>query len=981
MASYLDYFVFSEISPLSLRSRKRLRAKCSTAPSLLVYLISSFLFGQFAFAQPASVDGQVRHRSSAPIAGATVTFQAPGEPLRRTHTNKTGVYSIHNLAPDSYSVLVEARGFQAYELHSFKVTGARNMRLDVKLDLAPVKQEIVVSSGEKPLSVETESSASSIRLRGVGLLGLPDDLNDFAAAVQALAGPSALGPYDPQLFINGFLSNQMPPKETISEIRINENPFSAENDRPATNIIEALTKTGGKQLHGEGYFNYDAGWWDTANPFTRPLPPNSSELYGGNVAGPLGTRASFFVSLERNSLDLKNAVSATVLNSSFQPVPFGAQVPDPEGRLLISPQMDLTLNKTNTMMVRYSSSGYSLPNEGVGAAFLPQSGYRTSTREQTAQVTETAVLSSQSVDETKLQFLQTHLASKASVLTPAIAVDQAFTSGSSPSALNSLRQNQWELQNNLSNVLGHHTLRVGIRMRGEADTESLDKNRIGTFSFSQGTGPALGPGNLPLVNSQGALTTIPLTGLERYRRTVLFEQQGLSPSVIRLLGGGASSFSQDTGDPRANVRQYDTGVYLQDDWHIRPNLLLGAGIRYENQTNLHDLSNVGPRFSFAWAPFKAVKDPHTVIRGGVGVFYDRLDATLVLLTRHSQHPRWHNTTYDPSLLDLFPLAPSPSSLAGYAQPADTLQMGSNVKAPITLQETLSVEQQLPYKARVSVSFTEARTFRDLLLIDTAPFQQGSPRSLTLDSSGRLTERQLKVEVSNRFSKRVNLTSDYVLTGANSDTDGTTNPAANPNNLAFELGRSAKDIRHNFTLTGSLDGPWGLRLSPFVVASSSRPFNIITGQYQDADIPFTGRPVLAADPTQPDVIVTRYGAFQLNPQPGQPVIARNFGRGPAFFSASVRLSKTFSFGEPAEGDQTAKDAAAANEHHRTLVVSAEAINLTNHLNPGVPEGNLSSPQFGQASSLAPGFNFGGGAVVYPKQLEANRRLEVQLRFTF
>jgi hypothetical protein len=112
-----------------------------------------------------------------------------------------------------------------------------------------------------------------------------------------------------------------------------------------------------------------------------------------------------------------------------------------------------------------------------------------------------------------------------------------------------------------------------------------------------------------------------------------------------------------------------------------------------------------------------------------------------------------------------------------------------------------------------------------------------------------------------------------------------------------------------------------------------------------------------------------------------VIARNFGQGPAFFSASVRLSKTFAFGAPSEAAQTNDKGSTKEEHHYSLVVSAQAINITNHLNAGVPEGSLSSPQFGQASALAPGFNFGGGEAVYPKQLQANRRLELQLRFVF
>ena len=952
--------------------------------ALLMLVVLSAVSPLLAQGRTTFVEGQIRDKTNTPIAGATVTFQSSDTSLRRTRTNRMGAYSFRNLPPGLYSVRVEARGFQMYELLSFRVAGSRNIPLNFMLDLAPVKQQIVVSSGEKPLSIETESSASTIALQGAGLAGLPDDPSDFAAAIQALAGPSALGPTDPQVFVNGFILNRMPPKETIREIRINDNPFSAENDRPAPDSIEVTTKAGGQQVHGEGYLNWDAGWWNTPNPFTRPLPPNPSQLYGGNLAGPVGGRGSFFVSLERTRIDFQSAVNATVLNASLRPVPLVENVPDFEKRLLFSPQLDFTLNKTNTLMVRYSSADYSLPREGVGDVSLPESSYATSSKQQTVQVSETAVLNSHAVDETKFQFLRTDLVSKAYSLTPTIAVDQAFTTGSSSSALNSLRQNQWELQNNLSNVFSRHALRTGIRLRGETDRESLQKNGAGTFSFSSGSGPALNPDNTPVRDFQGSTLIIPLSALERYRRTILLGKQGLSPTDIRLLGGGASSFSINSGDPRAHVRQYDLGVYFQDDWHLRPNLLLGAGVRYERQTNLRDRSNLGPRLSVAWAPVAtaAKENPHTVVRGGVGLFYQRLDPTLVLQTRHSQQSHWHYTTSDPSILDSFPVAPQVSSLAPFATPADTLQMGPNVRAPVILQATLSVEQELPWKTRLATSFTGARTFHNLLLVDLSPFQEGSPRFLVLDSSGRLTQRQLKVELSNHLSKRVNMTADYVLNRAGSDTDDTTNPAANPNKLAYELGRSVRDIRHNFTLTGSLDAPWGWRLSPFVVASSSRPFNIITGRYEDEDIPYTGRPVLATDPTQPDVIVTQFGAFRLNPLPGETVIARNYGQGPAFFSASFRLSKTFAFGEPSGNGQTASNSSpGGNEHRYNLVFSAQVINVTNHLNPGVPEGRLSSPQFGQASSLAPGFNFGGGAAVYHKQLQANRRIELQLRFTF
>ena len=949
------------------------------------FLISTiFIFVPALSAQERTiaVDGQVRDKTNTPIAGATVTFQSSGG-IRRSRTNRAGVYAFHNLAPGVYSVRVEARRFQSYEDSAYRVAGPRNAHLNVTLDLAPIKQEIVVSSGEKPLSIEPENTATTITLQGAGLAGLPDDPNDFAAAIQALAGPSALGPSDPLVFVNGFILNQLPPKETIREIRINDNPFSAENDRPATNRIEATTKAGSRQVHGEGYLNWDAGWWDAANPFTRPLPPNPSRLYGGNVAGPVTSRATFFTSIERTTIDFQNAVNATVLNASLLPTPLVENEPDPETRLLLSPQLDVTLNKTNTLMARYSSSRYSLPREGVGGTALPESGYETFSRQQTAQISETAVLSPRSVNEVKFQFLRNDLVSKPYSLTPAIAVDGAFTTGKSSSALSMLRQNQWEFQNNLSNVFGTHALRMGIRLRGETDHESLEKNQTGTYSFSAGSGAALNPDNTPVRDANGAPVIVPLSPLERYRRTILFQQEGIAPADIRALGGGASSFSATIGYPLANARQYDVGVYLQDNWHLLPNLLLGAGVRYEKQTNLHDSSNVGPRFSIAWAPGRAgKKDPHTVLRGGVGLFYERLDPSLVLLTHHSQSPRWRYTTSDPSVLDFFPTAPPLSSLAPFATAADTLQMGSPLRAPAVLQTTIGIEQQLPWKTRLSAGFTQANTFHGLLLVDASPFQRGSPRTLLLESSGLLTQWQLKVELSNHLSKRVNLSADYVLNRANSDTDGTTNPAAAPNSLQDELGRSLKDIHHNFTLTGSWDIPWGVRLSPFIVASSNRPFNIITGRYQDEDFPYTGRPVLATDPAQPDVIVTQYGAFRLNPSPGEIAIARNYGQGPPFFSASFRLSKTFAFGESLDSAQSGSNTVGSGTEGRYhLVISAQVINFTNHLNPGLPEGNLSSPQFGQSTSLAPGFNFGGGAAVYHRQLQANRRLELQLRFTF
>ncbi len=421
--------------------------------------------GPLSAQRTVSVDGQVRDKTKVPLPGATVIFQSKGSNARRMRTNRAGIYAFPHLTPGQYTVRVEARGFETYEVRDVHVSGFQNIHLNFTLDLAPVKQQIDVASGDKPLSIEPESSPSTILLNGAGTSGLPDDPNDFSAAVQALAGPSVVGAFGLQIFVNGLIDSQMPSKETISQIRINNNPFSAENDRPATDRIDAITKGGGRELHGETYMNIDVGRWDARNPFAAPLTPDPSSLYGGNVGGPLGSRASFFVSLEQTEVHFRNAIQATVLDGTLAPKVVSNYEHDFERSLIVSPRLDIVLNQKNTLMVNYSSSGYVLPHEGVGGTSLPESGYRIASRQQTMQLSETAILSPKVINEAKFQLQRTNLVQTPTTMTTGISVDQAFTTGNPSTVLSSLYQRPWEFQNNLAATLGSHAIRTDRNTR------------------------------------------------------------------------------------------------------------------------------------------------------------------------------------------------------------------------------------------------------------------------------------------------------------------------------------------------------------------------------------------------------------------------------------------------------------------------------------------------------------------------------------
>src|SRR5205807_1953487 len=122
----------------------------------------------------------------------------------------------------------------------------------------------------------------------------------------------------------------------------------------------------------------------------------------------------------------------------------------------------------------------------------------------------------------------------------------------------------------------------------------------------------------------GQAVLAPIQSIERYRRTLLFQQLGYPADRIRSLGGGATQFSINSGLPELGVHQVDAGIFAGDDWRVRPNITLSLGFRYETQSNIHDYTDFAPRIAVAWAPGGGKNArSKTVLRAGFGMFYDR----------------------------------------------------------------------------------------------------------------------------------------------------------------------------------------------------------------------------------------------------------------------------------------------------------------------------------------------------------------------
>src|SRR5262245_19539444 len=660
-----------------------------------ILLVSGVAFGQQG---RGSLKGQVSDEFGGVIVGATVVVTDAKGATKTATTNGEGGYSIVGLAPGKYAVQVSATGFATYDNAEVDVTAGKSEPLNVTLKVTIEQQKVTVSADATGVNTDPENNVGAIVLKGTDLESLPDDPDDLAAALQALAGPAA-GPNGGQIYIDGFSGGRLPPLSSIREVRINANPFSAEYDRPGSGRIEILTRPGTDRFRGQVAFNFNNQAVNSRNPFAPTRAPYMSKNFSGNVSGPITKKkASFFIDFEKRDVDDRAVINATVLDPNFDIVPFAATVATPRRNSDISPRLDYQLNSSNTIVARYEyerSENLTIP----GLPFsLPSRIYKTFTTQQSVRLTETAILNKTTVNETRFQFNRQDTGDTANNKIPTENVQEAFTGGGSQIGLASNLQNRFEITNITSMVKGNHSLKFGARARTVSITSISPQNFGGTWTFS---------GTRNLANPEG------LTSIMAYQITQKGLQQGLTGAQIRLLGGGATQFSITNGNPEATVKQFDFGGFAQDDWRYRPNLTLSYGLRYENQTNIASNLNFAPRIGIALAPGSGPQHK-TTIRAGFGFFYDRIGENLTLNTiRFNGVNQQQYTVTNLAVLNSYPNVPSLDVLQAFKTPVSIYSLSNDIQAPYSVQSIVSLEHALPRNFRTSVTFSHTRTLHML----------------------------------------------------------------------------------------------------------------------------------------------------------------------------------------------------------------------------------------------------------------------------
>ena len=864
-------------------------------------------------AAASSIHGHIADPTGALIPGATVTItNALGVAVKSTTSDAAGSYSVTGLAPGGYIVQATVEGFANFTSPTLQLAAGQTKRVDVSMAIEATEQSVTVTDEEGAPEVSTDagSNASAIVLKGKDLDALSDDPDELSNELTALAGPSA-GPNGGQIYIDGFTGGTLPPKSAIREIRINQNPFSAEFDRIGYGRIEILTKPGTDKLHGRGFLQGNDSSFNTQNPFAPP-PSYHSLQYNGTISGSINKKASFFLSVEGRdnpdasiyTVDVPTFNSTTGLysiptDSNGNIIPTTGAVYTPSSRIEVSPRLDLQLGQSNTLTVRYQLEHSSQSNI-VGNTALPTTATGSSSTEQSVQISDSQIINEHIVNETRFQYRFAPTLDTSQSTAPTVGVGGYFTGGGNNNQFTNDHPTHLELQNVTTISAGAQAIKVGTWMRDNRDAITSSGSFNGSFSF---------PSLTAYVDT--------LNGLAQGETVAQIAAACPTPGACT-----PNRLNYTSGGEKYLANVFDAALFFQDDWKANPFLTLSGGLRWESQNHIADHSDWGPRFGFAYAVdgHKKGKVAKTVIRGGFGFFYDRFQVgSLMDLEQDNGGPKSQQqvsvtnpTCYSATSLSAALATPGSNCNAGGAVTSEIYELKPGYHSPYNEQIGASLERQLTKVSTLTLTYLHSYGVHQMDTRDANAYLPGTfvfgsptltgtrPNSLLgivreMYPEGIFKQNQLILNLNARFTPNFSVMGFYTFSAGNGDV-GT---ASNSYNLLQDYGPTAFIRRNMVFLMSNYTGKWGITYNPFLIAQAGRRFNITTDTDLTGDNFFNDRPSIAASTASctgsEQYVQTSFGCLDTIPQSGETLLPVNDGFAPASVAVNLRISRSWGIG--------------------------------------------------------------------------------------
>lgn len=633
----------------------------------------------------ASFNGQITDQNGAVIAGATiVAVQNETKKERTVQTDAEGRFRIVDLEPGTYTVRAAFENFATEERTEIRTIAGQNVRLDfVLVPASLVAEQVVVSEADTPI-VDTSRTVVGGTITREEIEELPNNarspldliftlggVTEEALSTRDLAEERSTGTRDTNapantpeesgsfalsgspassnnITIDGLDNNDdrsarerfQPSIEAVAEVQVITNQFSAEYGRASGGRINIRTSGGSNRYRGRAfYFFRDESL--NANTFRNnslglKRVPFQEQNPGFTLSGPVRIprfflnpfaydgrdRTFFFTAYEYDTI-LDTALIDTAVPVAQNPRFPIAQPTDPNtvrretiasGSTAIATDIASfvssvsTPSRTNTFTARIDHKF----SEAHNGTFLYQLGRSRNLRQFGGGNRLAEALTGRTRNSDALSYSDNFVFSpnfvnqvrtQISRLTPAVVAeggrnpvvlisirdlvqfyprddpDQSLTrslvAGSSTSGASDRRESRFQFQDAATYVRGRHTFKFGGDYQRIRST-FIDLSDIsGTYNFA---------------------------------------------SAGDFLASTPDRFRQNFQSESKQTNNY-LGIFFQDEWRVRPNIVLSYGLRYETETILKDRNNFGPRVAIAYDPFGTGK---TVIRAGAGIFYNRV---------------------------------------------------------------------------------------------------------------------------------------------------------------------------------------------------------------------------------------------------------------------------------------------------------------------------------------------------------------------
>ena len=913
-----------------MRSRIRLFILCAL-------LLAS---GSDALAQlgTAGVSGSVTDSNGAAIPQARVVVKnrATGQ-TREVTASGEGVYTFTNLPPAVYDIRAEAGGFAATVVESVNLQVGEVPTVNLLLRPAGAQETVTVSSADT-VGVDTTTSQVAGVINDRTLANLPLNGRNFLDLAFLIPGNAPAPNYDPtktntievssagqlgrggNIAVDGTDNNddvvggtlQNFPQDAISEFQIVTNRFSAEIGRSASSAVNIVTKSGTNEVHGSAAFFFRnarlsalPATLDRSLVSTLGRPPFDREQYAVSVGGPVKRdRAWFFGAFEYRNQDgvvltgERDFTARRVVNS------FAAA---PLNDLLLTGRVDWQAAKDDRMAFRYALQD----EDDIDRASLRRPIGTAEQRQMSlnkyhsfvynwVHTFSPRVLNDFTFQENKFKNeIPTFVTGRNEIRFPSVQDGANFR------IPQRTRQNRLQFRDNVTYTSGNHAFKFGGEFQ-RLDTDAIfDLFGSGTLFVAEdfATRDRNGDGQ---VNDNDIPVVITIRSAAPNR-----------PPTVPDVDNNYFAF------------------YVQDDWKLRPNLTLNIGLRYELDTNTKNLKNFGdinpivrpflrgtrsrdrnnfaPRIGFNWDPWSNGK---TSIRGGYGIYYDRIVLEVPLLERLLDGRALPLEVRAGSVTDasgnFVPGTPTISSPFTGALIPGAGAIGINVidnqmDTPYVQQFNVGVQREVMRDLSVSADFVHS--FGSSFIIGRPigtvfnPVVGGTESIVNLESSVKNWYDGLLLNVQKRYSRRFSFNASYTLQKSFNFSNDDQIPfqvgPLDPNNLRLEKGPPPNEERHRFTFAGVFGAPYGIQVSPIYVLASDVPFDIIlpngTTRVPQLQRNAAGRTFRTG--AELNAFINQVNAAGGVPGVGLlPRVRDDLRFGDSFTSFDMRLTKTFRFGE-------------------------------------------------------------------------------------